>query len=131
MLLNRSRGKQLGERGLLGRWGEKRCERFLKKKGFKRLARNFSCKSGEIDLVMVDIDGTIVFVEVKTRADECFGPVESVVTAAKKNRMYRAARYFLATHKIEERPYRFDVVAVVCREKGRAQIRHYENALAV
>ena len=47
-LLNR--GRLLADRKKLGRWGEKRCESFLKKKGFKRLARNFSCKSGEIDL---------------------------------------------------------------------------------
>jgi len=118
----------LVRRGLLGRWGEKRCERFLKKKGLKRLARNFSCKVGEIDLVMVDTDGAIVFVEVKTRADERFEPVESVITTTKKTKLHRTARYFLATHNIEDRPYRFDVVTVVAGRKRPAQIKHYENA---
>jgi putative endonuclease len=125
-LLNR--GKLSADRKKLGRWGEKRCESFLKKKGFRKLARNFSCKSGEIDLIMVDTEGAVVFVEVKTRADEAFGPAESVITAAKKNRMSRAARYFLATHSIEDRPFRFDVVTIVLGQKGRPQIRHYENA---
>ena len=91
------------------------------------LVRNFSCKTGEIDLIMVDTDGTLVFVEVKTRANESFGPSESAITAAKKNRMHRAARYFLATHDIENRPFRFDVMTIVLGEKGRPQIRHYEN----
>ncbi len=125
-LLNRD--KLLADRKKLGRWGEKHCESFLKRKGFKRLARNFSCKSGEIDLIMVDTGSDIVFVEVKTRADEAFEPAESVITPAKKTRMSRAARFFLAIHNIEDRPFRFDVVTVVLGQSGPIQIRHYENA---
>ncbi|MBN1391322.1 MAG: YraN family protein [Sedimentisphaerales bacterium] len=125
-LLNRS--KLLTDRKKFGQWGEKRCESFLKKKGFKRLTRNYTCKSGEIDLIMADAEGAVVFVEVKTRADETFEAAESVITASKKTRMNRAARYFLATHKIEDRPFRFDVVTIVLGQKGRPQIRHYENA---
>jgi len=113
---------------LLGRWGEKRCEKFLKRKGLKTLTRNFSCRSGEIDLVMVDRDGTLVFVEVKTRANEDFSPSESAVTSAKKTRMLRTVRYFLAANDIEDRPFRFDVVTIVLDDKGSPQIRHYENA---
>jgi len=112
----------------LGRWGEKRCEKFLKRKGLKTLTRNFSCKTGEIDLIMVDRDGTLVFVEVKTRASEDFGSSESVVTKTKQARMLRTARYFLATNNIENRPFRFDVVTIVLGEKNPEQIRHYENA---
>jgi putative endonuclease len=120
--------KLLADKKLLGRWGEKRSERFLKRKGFKTLARNFSCKTGEIDLIMVDADGAVVFVEVKTRANESFGPSESAVTSGKKARMLRAARYFLASHNIDERPFRFDVVTIVLEPTGRPQIRHYESA---
>jgi putative endonuclease len=100
----------------------------LRRKGLKTLARNFRCKTGEIDRVMIDTDGTLVFVEVKTRANEDFGPSESAVTSAKKARMLRAARFFLATHQIEDRPFRFDVVTIVLSEKGPARISHYENA---
>jgi len=125
-LLNRR--KLLTDQKLLGRWGEKRCEKFLKKKGLKRLTRNFSCKTGEIDLIMVAPDTTIVFVEVRTRADEKFGPPESSITHAKKIKLLRTARYFLATQKIEDRPFRFDVVAIVLGQTGREQINHYENA---
>ena len=126
LLVNRPR--LLADRKLLGQWGERRSEKFLKRKGFKTLTRNFSCKSGEIDLIMVDSDGTLVFVEVKTRASEDFSPSESAVTKTKKTRMLRTARYFLATNEIEDRPFRFDVVTIVTGEKGPAQIRHYENA---
>jgi len=123
-----NRRKLLAERKLLGRWGEKRCEKFLKRKGLKKLARNFSCKTGEIDLIMVDTDGAIVFVETKTRAAETLTPVESVITPAKKNKMSRTARYFLATHNIENRPYRFDIITIVLGPTAPPQIRHYQNA---
>jgi len=128
-LLNRR--KLLADAKLLGRWGEKRCERFLKSKGFKKLARNFSCKAGEIDLVMVATSGAIVFVEVKTRADESLTPVESVITPDKKHKLHKAARYFLATYDIKNRPYRFDVVTTVLGQSGPAKIRHYENAFVL
>jgi putative endonuclease len=123
-----SRRRLLADRELLGRWGERRCEKFLKSKGLRKLARNFSCKAGEIDLVMVDADGSIVFVEVRTRTDEIFGTAESSVTTAKRAKLARTARYFLATHNIENRPFRFDVVTIILGQKGRPQINHYESA---
>jgi putative endonuclease len=123
-----NRRRLLANRELLGRWGERRCEKFLIGKGLRKLARNFSSKTGEIDLVMADTDGSIVFVEVRTRADESFGSAESSITSAKKAKLSRAARYFLATHNIENRPYRFDVVTIVVGQTGRPQIRHYKNA---
>ncbi len=118
----------LSDRKRLGRWGEKRCERFLKRKGLKKLTRNFSCKTGEIDLVMVDTDKTIVFVEVRTKADESFGPPESTITPAKKTRLFRTARYFITTNNIKDRPYRFDVVTIVLTPTGPPKIKHYKNA---
>ena len=120
--------RRLADKKLLGRWGEQCCEKYLKRKGLKTLARNFRCKTGEIDLIVVDTDGALIFVEVKTRASEDFSPSESAITTVKKTRMLRAARYFLSTHRIEDRPYRFDVVTIVLAEKGQPEIRHYENA---
>ena len=123
-----NRRKVLADRKLLGRWGENRCEKFLKRSGLKTLARNFASKTGEIDIIMADTDGSIVFVEVKTRAGEDFTDTEDVVTTSKMNKMARTARYFLAAHNIENRPYRFDVVTIILPPKGQPQIRHYKNA---
>ena len=122
------RRRLLNDRARLGRWGERRCERYLRNKGLRTLARNYSCKVGELDLVMVDADGTLVFVEVRSRADESFGPVEATVTSAKRARVARAARHFLAIHKIEDRPLRFDVVTLVLGRSGPPHIQHYPNA---
>jgi putative endonuclease len=90
--------------------------------------RNYSCKMGELDLVMVDPDGTLVFIEVRSRADETFVAPEATVTPAKRERVGKAARHFIATHRIEDRPLRFDVITLVLGRRGAPQIRHYENA---
>jgi putative endonuclease len=120
--------KLLDDPILLGRWGERHCEKFLKRKGLKTLTRNFSCRTGEIDLVMVDTDSAIVFVEVRTRADVTFGTPEESITNSKKARLARTARYFLTTNNIDDRPYRFDVVTIVLSQSSHPQIKHYENA---
>jgi putative endonuclease len=113
---------------MLGQWGERYCEKFLKRKGLKTLTRNFSCKTGELDLVMVDTDGTIVFVEVRTKVGSDFAAPEDSITASKKTKLLRTARYFLATNKIEYRPFRFDIVAIVLDKSAQPKINHYKNA---
>lgn len=118
----------LSDSKLLGRWGEKRSEKFLKNKGLHTLARNFSCKMGEIDLIMIDGDGAVVFIEVKCRAKEDFTPAETLVTTDKQNKMNYTAQYFLRIHDIKDRPYRFDIVTVVLDSAGHEHINHYQNA---
>ena len=122
------RRRLLANSKLLGRWGEKCCLRFLKRKGFTLIARNFACRAGEIDLIVNDNGKAIVFVEVKTRRDENYASAQSAVTPAKRTRMVRAAKSFIKTYKVKEKPMRFDVVAVVLKEQGSPEIRHYENA---
>jgi putative endonuclease len=114
----------------LGRWGERRAERLLRRKGFTVLDRNFSCPDGEIDIVAADAAGQVVFVEVKTRASESFAPVEAVVTQGKEQRMLKAARAFLAKHHIAGRPCRFDFCGIVLEPAG-PDIRHYEGAFHI
>lgn len=123
------KGKKLLEGSrLLGRAGQKLCEKFLKNKGYKLLVRNFLCKTGEIDLIMADAEGAVVFVEVKTRTNEDFADAEAAITKAKQIRMNRAANFFIRTHKLEHLPMRFDIVIVMACQKGKPEIRHYENA---
>jgi putative endonuclease len=128
LLLPGTRRRLLKDRKMLGRWGEKRCQRFLRRKGFTTITRNFTCKLGEIDLIATDRNGAIVFVEVRTRTDESYTQAQETVTPKKRARLVRTAQYFLKTYKVKDRPLRFDVVAVVLGRKGPVQIRHYENA---
>ncbi|MDH7599325.1 MAG: YraN family protein [Sedimentisphaerales bacterium] len=112
----------------LGRWGERKAEGLLRRKGFKTIARNLRSRFGEIDLVMLDRDGVLVFVEVKTRVDERFQPVEAAVTYAKRQRIRRAVAGFLRQQRLPEMPMRCDVVAIAVGQKGQPQIRHYQGA---
>ena len=128
MLFGKKIEKLLSDKRLLGKWGQKQSEKFLKKKGHRILARNFSCRTGEIDLIAAASDGTVVFVEVKTRTNEDFTDAEGAITSAKKQRTTRAANFFVKKHKLENLPLRFDVVIIIADEKGKPQIRHYENA---
>jgi putative endonuclease len=95
----------------LGRAGERAAEEHLRGRGYVILERNFRCRGGEVDLVAL-CRGVVVFVEVKTRQPgAAVGPFEAV-TPGKRRRLLRAARYYLARHRLEERAARFDVVGV-------------------
>ncbi len=118
----------LSDRTALAKWGERRALKFLKKLGLTNLARNYLCKTGELDLVMAESDGTIVFVEVKTRSSRDIAEPEDSITASKKQRLSRAAQFFLKTQKIENHPCRFDVVAITLDRTGPETIKHYKNA---
>jgi putative endonuclease len=129
MFLFVTRRKLLSDIRLLGRWGEMQAHAFLRRKGLRILARNFSCKTGELDLVMADPqDGSIVFVEVKTRRSEDYLAAETAVTPEKRKRITSAARCFRSLYHVDDRPARFDVMAIVLGPKGKPQIRHYEHA---
>ncbi|MFZ9011150.1 MAG: YraN family protein, partial [Anaerohalosphaeraceae bacterium] len=82
MFLPWVRKKLLADPHRLGRWGQNKAETFLKRQRLRTLARNFSFSGGELDLVMGDSNGTIVFVEVKTRRDETFMPAVTTVAEA-------------------------------------------------
>ncbi|WP_080794248.1 YraN family protein [Corynebacterium pacaense] len=93
----------------LGELGEDHVTEHYIRRGALIRQRNVSFPVGEIDLIVEEPDGTVVFVEVKTRSGPAFGVVESV-TPRKLGRMRRAAAAWLRL-----RPYvpvRFDVVAV-------------------
>ena len=122
------RRRLLADAKLLGRWGEKRCRKFLRKKGLRVITSNYQPKGGEIDIVAAEPSGTIVFVEVKTRRDERFAAAQSAVTPRKQKRMIIAAKQFVRKYKLRDKPLRFDVVAVILGEKGAPEIRHYESA---
>lgn len=76
-----------------------------------RVARGPRARGGEIDLIVRERDGTVVFVEVRSRADTTFGGALASVTARKQQRLVLAARHYLAGL-ARLPPCRFDVVAI-------------------
>jgi len=113
----------------LGRQGEDAAARYLRRRGYKVLARGDRLRRrDELDLVMLD-GKTIVFVEVKTRRSQQFGHPAEAVDAAKQRRLTRLAVTFLKRHRLLDHPARFDVVAVTWPEgQRRPLIEHIENA---
>ncbi len=111
----------------LGAWGEREAEKYLAKKGFELICRNFRAREGEIDLIMLD-QGEIVFVEVKTRISAEYGSPEESVTRKKIARMVQAAETFLEREARQEDDWRMDIVAIECTHtKEILRLEHYCN----
>jgi putative endonuclease len=116
-------------RKLLGDRGERAAGRFLRReKRMRILARQFSTKWGELDLICLDGD-TVVFVEVKTRKSDEYGHPTEAVTKKKQQNLTKAALYWLKKKGLLEHRARFDVVSVVWPEGAKTPtIEHFINA---
>jgi putative endonuclease len=117
----------------LGQRGEAAAARYLRRHGYKILARGDRFAPGELDLVALDHktpDGkTIVFVEVKTRQSNEMGHPEDAVDLRKQKKLTRLAETFLKRHGLMSLPARFDVIAVTWPpDKRSPAIKHIENA---
>lgn len=110
---------------LLGRSGEIRAVKFLKKRGYKILAKNFTTKIGEIDIICEKC-GVICFTEVKTRSNEEFGAPSEAVGKNKRAKYYKVAEEFLIRNGSEGCDCRFDVIEVEGKE-----INLIENAFGI
>ena len=76
-----------------------------------RVAAGPRAKGGEVDLILRDRDGTLVFVEVRSRASATHGGAAASVALGKQRRLVFAARHYLATL-ASVPPCRFDVIAI-------------------
>ena len=84
---------------------------YLRTQGLELVAANVRLRCGEIDLVMRDRDGTLVFVEVRRRRNNRHGGAAASVGGLKQRRLVFAARHYLAGL-TQWPPCRFDVVTV-------------------
>jgi putative endonuclease len=111
---------------LLGKEGERVAERYLQKKGYTLVERNYRCPAGELDLIVLD-RRVVVFVEVKTRTGHGFGSPLEAVEFRKQRKMIQAAQFFLAEKRLQQRDARFDVVGVSWPGRDPV-VEHIENA---
>ena len=111
----------------LGAAGEAAAAGHLEELGFILLEVGYRVPVGEIDLVAREGEA-LVFVEVKTRSRSSPIRPEASMTSAKKRRIERIARWYLASHSIPpDSTVRFDVVAVE-EQNGLFSFRHYRGA---
>lgn len=95
-----------------GRRGEDRAAALLRARGYQIVERNFRCRQGEIDVVARDGADTLVFVEIRTRADAEHGTALETVRGGKQRRIADAAAYYLAVRRPAFTRCRFDVLAI-------------------
>jgi len=112
----------------LGRWGEDRAARYLCRRGWTILARNYRFGRREVDVIARRGD-VVAFVEVKTRAGAGFGSPQEAITGLKRREIEAVATHFLARNALPEVAVRFDAVAIVVdRGLRRLRIEHLEDA---
>lgn len=109
------------ERQASGSQAEALAESFLQRQGLQTVVRNYHCRGGEIDLVMLDPDrpegNVLVFVEVRYRPPDAMVSAIETVDRNKQRKLIQAARHFLMTRtEFQEHPCRFDVIGVECLE---------------
>jgi putative endonuclease len=120
----------LDPRRLFGQEGEAEAERYLRRKGYRILARNLRSTLGELDLVAED-GPTLVFIEVKARRTGEFGGAIHAVHRQKQAKLIRLASQFLAQRHWTERSCRFDVVLLESTATAALKVEHIQNAFEV
>jgi putative endonuclease len=115
----------------LGRAGEDAAARFLEARGLRVRERNLRTPVGEVDLICEGPDGLLVFCEVKARTRRQTEPGDApaqallAVSRHRRRRLARTALLYMAQEVREERPCRFDVVAVSPDDTGVMQVTHH------
>ena len=112
----------------IGTLAEDKASAYLIHKGYTIITRNFTSRGGEIDIIAQDnsnSDNTLVFIEVKYRADPSFGWGVEFVTPTKIKRILKTANYYLYKHHLYDENIRFDVIQLHGTD---FELTHYENA---
>ena len=115
-------------RAEIGRRGEAVAARYYLKQGCTLLVHNYRVKMGEIDLILREADGTLVFCEVKTRAVDSLDTPAAAVTKAKQRRILRTAMLYLQRTDQSDVPMRFDVAEVTPLDSGRWMVHIIRGA---
>jgi putative endonuclease len=121
-------GMTMLTRAEIGALGERLATDHLTGLGLQILARNWRCRYGELDVIVLDpIADTVVFVEVKTRTGDGFGGLAQAVTAQKARRLRRLAAIWLATQDRRWAAVRIDVIGVRIGRRRSPEITHLQG----
>lgn len=97
---------------LLGQAAERQAQKYLEAEGFQLVEKNFSAKTGEIDLIMENGE-LLAFIEVRLRTHDGFGSGADSVTKPKQKKIINTAKLFLQRNKNNRwQSFRFDVVSI-------------------
>ena len=118
---------------LIGDTGEAIAKKYLKKQGYKILKTNYVALGNEIDIIS-EKDGTVAFIEVKTRSFGKENPSEprpsSSVTPDKQRKIINAAKFY-AKYNANGKALRLDVIEILLDGKDTKEINHIEGAFNI
>ena len=117
------------DKKLVGRFGEQSAAEYLKKKHYKIIGLNYSCRFGEVDII-AENKKYVVFVEVKLRKSDEFAEAKEFVTLSKQEKIIKTASLWLSQNETQLQP-RFDVVEIYAPDGVNSKsikINHIENA---
>lgn len=116
------------ENKIKGNLGENLAAKYLEKKGYIILARNFNCFYGEIDIIAVQ-KSELVFIEVKTRCQNDYGSPIEAINYEKLSHLYNTASYFVHKQKCANANIRFDAIEVLILDSHDHKISHIKNII--
>jgi len=111
----------------LGEKWERMAEMHLIQNGFHMIQRNYYTKMGEIDLIMKDVNGIYVFIEVKKRKGIDFGRPLEYISTRKMKKIIRTAEQYIAENELHSNDFRFDAVEIIEWGDGEIELNHIEN----
>ena len=116
------------DRAQTGHIGEAVAARYYQKQGCELVTHNYHTRMGEIDLILREPDGTLVFCEVKTRRPGAMVSPAEAVTRSKQRKLIRATEYYLQQTRQSDEPVRFDVAEVTPLDSGRWMVHIIKGA---
>ena len=117
----------MDRRADVGRRGERAAETRYVARGYRVVARNWRCRLGELDLVLVR-GSALVICEVKTRRGSRFGGGFEAVDVRKRQKLRALAEVFLLQTQASPASVRFDVASVWLKPDGSASVEVFEDA---
>ena len=127
----------MSETARVGRLGEELASRFLMKNDYRLVVANFKVPigrnsrgasvTGEIDIIALDADDVLCFVEVKTRTSDAFAAPVAAVDLRKQRQIIRTARMYRKIFNLTDIRFRYDVVSIVLGKAGKPKIEHFVN----
>ena len=109
----------------LGKEGEQLAVNYLIQKGYEIKEKNWRFQKAEVDII-VQINNTLVAVEVKTRSTDFFGNPQDFIKKKKINLLVKAMDEYVVSKDLNVE-VRFDVIGIIKKEKD-TQIEHFEDA---
>jgi len=113
----------------IGKFGEDLAKNYLIRHGYEIIKANVKLSYLELDIVARK-DNLTVFVEVKTRLNQFYGPAEDAFAPGKAERFKRGLQNYLFEHKLSIEDFRADLIAIdLDREKKIAKLKHFKDVI--